>query len=604
MKKKIIFLVAAALMLNSCDDLFEPAIENFKDVEQMYDDAQYAQGFLVNVYRCVPGYYDNSEYATDDAVINQKNNAFLTMATGGWTSRLWTPINQWTNSFSSIQYINLFLENVDKVRWSDDAEKAQLFARRTKGEAYGLRGMFLYYLLRAHAGFGENGELLGVPRLTEYLTINSDLNLPRASFADCVQQIYSDLEKAEELLPWEYNDVNEVPADFQSITQDKGKYNTVMGEKSRQLFNGLIARAYRVRTALLAASPAFQDASNPASWADAANAAAAVLNYNGGLGGLDDKGVEYYSKEVVENLQKGINPKEIIWRENVSNSEAANSQEANNFPPSLNGSGNMNPSQNLVDAFPMANGYPISDIVNSNYDKNNPYKNREKRFYQSILYDGSMWQGEEIITRVGVGSPNEIDTSSDSDVTNTGYYTRKTIDESVNGADNLQMSNGMANYIFFRYADVLLMYAEASLEAGDKPTAVEYLDMVRTRGGNMPSIDDTYPLGITENQLREIIRRDRRIELAFEDKRWWDILRWKICDGENGVMNKPIGGMKIEDTNGDGVWEYNYHEVGKRTFLPRMYYQPIPQYVIDKNPVIREQNGGEDGWVNGQNPGY
>ena len=112
------------------------------------------------------------------------------MATGGWTSRLWTPINQWTNSFSSIQYINLFLENVDKVRWSDDAEKAQLFARRTKGEAYGLRGMFLYYLLRAHAGFGENGELLGVPRLTEYLTINSDLNLPRASFADCVQQIY------------------------------------------------------------------------------------------------------------------------------------------------------------------------------------------------------------------------------------------------------------------------------------------------------------------------------------------------------------------------------------------------------------------------------
>lgn len=105
---------------------------------------------------------------------------------------------------------------------------------------------------------------------TEYLTINSDLNLPRASFADCVQQIYSDLEKAEELLPWEYNDVNEVPADFQSITQDKGKYNTVMGEKSRQLFNGLIARAYRVRTALLAASPAFQDASNPASWADAA----------------------------------------------------------------------------------------------------------------------------------------------------------------------------------------------------------------------------------------------------------------------------------------------------------------------------------------------
>ena len=103
MKKKIIFLVAAALMLNSCDDLFEPAIENFKDVEQMYDDAQYAQGFLVNVYRCVPGYYDNSEYATDDAVINQKNNAFLTMATGGWTSRLWTPMEQFVQFYPVYQ---------------------------------------------------------------------------------------------------------------------------------------------------------------------------------------------------------------------------------------------------------------------------------------------------------------------------------------------------------------------------------------------------------------------------------------------------------------------------------------------------------------------
>ena len=215
-----------------------------------------------------------------------------------------------------------------------------------------------------------------------------------------------------------------------------------------------------------------------------------------------------------------------------------------------------------------------------------------------------MWQGEEIITRVGVGSPNEIDTSSSSDVTNTGYYTRKTLDESVNGADNLQMSNGMANYIFFRYADVLLMYAEALLETGDVQGATLWLDKVRTRGGNMPSINETYPSGVTVNKLRSILRRDRRIELAFEDKRYWDIIRWKIADGPDGVMNRPVGGMKIEDTDGDGVWEYNYHEVCPRTFVERMYYQPIPQYVLDRNPVIRQQNGGEDGWVNGQNPGY
>ena len=146
MNKKILLFVAGALMLGGCDDLFKPGLENFKDVEQMYEDAQYAQGFLMSTYSHIPGYYDNSEYATDDAVVNQKSDAFLTIATGGWTASTWTSLNQWTNSFSSIQYLNLFLENVDQVKWADDVEKNALFARRTKGEAYGLRGMFLYYL--------------------------------------------------------------------------------------------------------------------------------------------------------------------------------------------------------------------------------------------------------------------------------------------------------------------------------------------------------------------------------------------------------------------------------------------------------------------------
>ena len=589
MKKKIIFLVAAALMLNSCDDLFEPAIENFKDVEQMYDDAQYAQGFLVNVYRCVPGYYDNSEYATDDAVINQKNNAFLTMATGGWTSRLWTPINQWTNSFSSIQYINLFLENVDKVRWSDDAEKAQLFARRTKGEAYGLRGMFLYYLLRAHAGFGENGELLGVPRLTEYLTINSDLNLPRASFADCVQQIYSDLEKAEELLPWEYNDVNEVPADFQSITQDKGKYNTVMGEKSRQLFNGLIARAYRVRTALLAASPAFQDASNPASWADAANAAAAVLNYNGGLGGLDDKGVEYYSKEVVENLQKGINPKEIIWRENVSNSEAANSQEANNFPPSLNGSGNMNPSQNLVDACPMANGYPISDIVNSNYDKNNPYNGRDPRLAKYIIYNGSIAGVGDVPIYTGrkSGTDDGIDVKEQRS-TRTGYYMKKRLRMDVNRA--LGSVTNQQHYIpRIRYTEMYLAYAEAANEAwgpkgdnGNGYSAYDVIKAIRKRAG-IGGTSDPYleQCAGDRDKMANLIRNERRLELCFEGFRFWDIRRWK----EN--LNEPVRGI---DWDRDGH-SFNEFVVEERNYEDYMYYCPIPNSEILKFSNLVQNRG-------------
>ena len=194
--------------------------------------------------------------------------------------------------------------------------------------------MFYFYLLRAHAGFGANGELLGVPIFTEPQTIESDFNQPRASFQACVEQIYNDLSEAEKRLPYEYEDVSgSVPADFQSLTQDVGKYNTVMGAKARQLYNGIIARAFRTRTAVLAASPFFEDASNAATWADAANAAAAVIDYKGGLSGLASDGVEYYSPTIINTIKDGANPNEILWRGNKGSGD--NDQESQNFPPSL-----------------------------------------------------------------------------------------------------------------------------------------------------------------------------------------------------------------------------------------------------------------------------
>lgn len=242
--------------------------------------------------------------------------------------------------------------------------------------------MFYYYLLRAHAGFGTSGELLGVPLITEYQTAESDFNLPRASFQACVDQVYSDLAKAEELLPWEYEDVSTVPDDYQSITTDASKYNNVMGAKARQLFNGLIARAFRVRMAMLAASPLYQDASNTTTWADAADAAANVLDYKGGVSGLASDGIEYYSSTIVNTCQDGVNPNEILWRENRTSGD--NTQESQNFPPSLYGTGYMNPSQNLIDAFPMANGYPI-DNSSSGYSESNPYANRDPRLGKYII---------------------------------------------------------------------------------------------------------------------------------------------------------------------------------------------------------------------------
>lgn len=573
---KTVCLAGSLALLSACEDWLEIEPKDRFGDTTVWGSEENADMFLNDIYNQLPHLNNETQnldqYSDNSYVGAEWMNARTTIYTGALSPTSWIPgpWDMWKwgrqnnddakGQYERIRSCNLFITKVTESDFSAEYKKERL------AEARFLRAWFYHYLWMAYGG---------VPIITEVLdnNVSTDIFYPRETAQKTFEFIDKELDEIKDDLP-----PRRSGSDLGRAS--KGAILTLKGWV--ELFHASELR-------------------NPGKDKKRWEAAAATLK------DVIDLQVYHLQPTILDLWTEATNNNDEVIFDFQMSKQNGGRREGLFGPVFVKGVqsswGNMQPTQELVDDYCMANGLPITDPA-SGYNKNNPYKNREKRFYQSILYDGSMWQGEEIITRVGVGSPNEIDTSSDSDVTNTGYYTRKTIDESVNGADNLQMSNGMANYIFFRYADVLLMYAESSLEAGDKPTAIEYLDMVRTRGDNMPSIGDTYPQGITENQLREIIRRDRRIELAFEDKRWWDILRWKICDGENGVMNKPIGGMKIEDTNGDGVWEYNYHEVGKRTFLPRMYYQPIPQYVIDKNPVIREQNGGEDGWVNGQNPGY
>ena len=573
---KTVCLAGSFALLSACEDWLEIEPKDRFGDTTVWGSEENADMFLNDIYNQLPHLNNETQnldqYSDNSYVGAEWMNARTTIYTGALSPTSWIPgpWDMWKwgrqnnddakGQYERIRSCNLFITKVSESDFSAEYKKERL------AEARFLRAWFYHYLWMAYGG---------VPIITEVLdnNVSTDIFYPRETAQKTFEFIDRELDEIKDDRPPRRSGSDLGRASKGAILTLKGWI---------ELFHA-------------------SDLRNPGKDKKRWETAAATLK------DVIDLQVYHLQPTILDLWTEATNNNDEVIFDFQMSKQNGGRREGLFGPVFVKGVqsswGNMQPTQELVDDYCMANGLPITDPA-SGYDKNNPYKNREKRFYQSILYDGSMWQGEEIITRVGVGSPNEIDTSSDSDVTNTGYYTRKTIDESVNGADNLQMSNGMANYIFFRYADVLLMYAEASLEAGDKPTAIKYLDMVRTRGDNMPSVNDTYPQGITENQLREIIRRDRRIELAFEDKRWWDILRWKICDGENGVMNKPIGGMKIEDTNGDGVWEYNYHEVGKRTFLPRMYYQPIPQYVIDKNPVICEQNGGEDGWVNGQNPGY
>lgn len=573
---KSLLLVASIGLFSSCEDWLEIVPKDRFSDTVVWGSEDNADMFLFDIYNQLPHLNNETQcleqYSDNSYVGAEWMNARTTIYTAALSPTSWIPgpWDMWKwgrenngdakGQYERIRSCNLFIQQVSASNFSEEYKKERL------AEARFLRAWFYHYLWMAYGG---------VPIITEVLNNNTD------------NDIFFPRETAQKTFEFIDNELNEI-------------YNDLpLSRESSELGRATRGAALTLKgwVELFHASELRNPSHDKTRWTQAAHTLKQVI----------DLSVYQLQPTILDLWTEATNNNpEVIFDFQMSAQNGGRREGL--FGPVFVGGvqsswGNMQPTQELVDDYCMANGLPISD-PNSMYDPQHPYDNREKRFYQSILYDGAMWQGEEIITRTGVGSPNEIDTSSSSDVSNTGYYTRKTIDESVNGADNLQMSNGMANYIFFRYADVLLMYAEASLEAGDKDTAIEYLDMVRTRGGNMPSINETYPAGVTENQLRDIIRRDRRVELAFEDKRFWDIIRWKICDGEDGVMNKPVGGMLIEDSNGDGILEYNYHEVCQRTWLPRMYYQPVPQYVLDKNPVIRAQNGGEDGWVNGQNPGY
>jgi hypothetical protein len=586
MKLYITILGLAVMALTSCKKLLEPEPENIKTVEQMYTDATYAQGFLINAYSNIPNYYDNSEYATDDAVTNQLGSAYQQMATGAWTSSN-NPTAVWNQSYEAMQYINLFLENSTKVKWAADPATNSLFNRRLRGEAFGLRALYYYFLLRHHGGVASNGQLTGVPIITQYQTPTADFNQPRASFDDCIKQIYRDLDSAETYLPVEYNNVTaaaQIPAAFQSFTKSPEIYNRVMGEAARQLFNGLIAKAFRARTALLAASPAFGPSST-AKWQDAAKYAAVLIDYRGGANALPATGGTFYTTDV-DNQSGGSNPPEMIWRQNLSSSDLSNQQEVQNFPPSLFGTGYMNPTQNLVDAFPMANGYPINH-PNAAYNPASPYANRDPRFAKYIIYDGSTAGVNNSVIRTGSTSTTS-DAINKPSATRTGYYMKKRLRMDVNR--NPSALNLKNHYIpRIRFTEMYLDYAEAANEAygptatgGRTYSAYDIIKAIRKRALNLNTDPYLEECKADPIKMRELIRNERRLELSFEGFRFWDLRRWKV---DLTKLNETARGL---DVNGSVYTPLN--NVETRSFQSYMYYGPIPITEVQKyNQLLQNQ---------------
>lgn len=566
MKKYKIYsmIVLLALTSASCNKYLDrtPGIpldqdKVFSDPVQAARFADNAYNYLINDYVRFNDHRGCTSQASDEAVSGNSEGTVTTLNKGLYfehsTAAYMNDIGDvWANMYAGIAVTNKMLTKIG------DVPAAAIFpAQRVEGEMHFLRAFFYFELVKR---FG------GVPLLLKDYGVNDDVNLPRASYSDCINQIVTDLDKAYTLL---------------GTDADYGTSNYGRATKGA-------AMALKARTLLYAASPLNNPTNDKAKWKAAADAAKVVMDMN-----------EYALQDTYDNIlnitpSPDLTKKEYIMYK-VRGPRAIDGMFADfSMSPASGGAqGQMDPTQNHVDMYQMqATGKDITDPT-SGYNPQKPYVGRDPRFYANILYNGQPWQGKTMDTWIQVDGTGKV-TAHGKDIdpsaityTATGYYCKKYWPEVYNrvGGGTTQL-----NYIYFRYAEVLLNYAEAENEYLAAPDASVYaaINAIRQRPQvNMPPI----PAGLTQDQMRVAIRHERAIELAFEDHRWYDVMRWQIGPT---VIATPMYGMRVIK-NTDGSFTYTPVVLGsafQKLYTPVQDRYPIPRSEIYKSKGVLIQNPG------------
>jgi starch-binding outer membrane protein, SusD/RagB family len=566
--KIFLLILVLGFLAGACEIFTDPGKDNQYTFKRVQSEPGFAEGFLINGYYSLPNAYDlDQEAATDNAVSNVNLSNGRRAATGEWSAKF-DPWNIYASTYVTISYINYFLTIVDTVQWSWQSQlRNDLFKQRLTGEAYALRGLLYHRLLARYGGIGADNNLLGVPIITKPIGINDDWKLPRATFQETVNQINSDYDMAFSLLPSVY-------ANKTGTTDDIVAYNRVNGAQYDERLQGTIVKALKARLALLVASPAFNNGNyDVAKAATAATLAGPLLVAKGGIAGFPSDLRIYDADGDVTNT-------DILWRNNyVTN----NTLEAANYPPSLFGNGRINPTQNLVDAFPMKNGYPIAH-GSSGFVASNPYANRDPRLAYFVLYNGATLRSTVINTSLQSTTSDGLNKLAGYS-TRTGYYLLKWLRVNIN-MNPTGVTTARHFYTHYRWTELYLNYAEAANEAwgptGDPNaygfTAKTIIGAVRKRAGiNQP---DLYLNSITDQAgLRTLIRNERRLELCFEGQRFWDLRRWQ------SDLTEKAKGASIDA----GV--YSTIDVENRAYPSYAVYGPLPLAEILKYPGLIQNNG-------------
>lgn len=492
-----------------------------------------------NEFEALDQWTDNSDVGAnwEDGLYVRSNSMNPSSVSSG-------PANMfsWTGNYTNIRKCNVFLQ---EAAANEKNFSAAWYTQRV-GEVHFLRAYFYSLLYQCYGGV----PLISVP--LDNQTQGDSIFVARSSLDSTLAFIEADCDAAAAVLPL---------TAAQSGRATKGAALTLKGAVE-----------------LFAASPLCNPTDDLSKWAKAAATNLAVMNLN-----VYSLFPDFASQFLAAN---NWNSEQIFCR-GYALPNQGHSREGRLGPVIVHGAeqawGNLQPTQNLVDDYLMSNGKPITDPT-SGYDPQHPYLNREQRFYQSIVYDSSEWQGD--IWESRIGGNNQIDLGSTSDISNTGYNARKTLDESINGANSLTLSPNTSNYTIYRYAEVLLSYAEAQNEAvGPDASVCAAVNAVKARSA-LPAV----AAGLSQDSMRTVLRRERRVEFAFEDKRWNDIRRWDITTKGPAVLTNPMLGMLIQPGPG-GSLTYTEVNVFNNSFSEYMNWMPIPEAAMEQNSKL-VQNAG------------
>lgn len=550
MKKNhlLLILAVAGTLYASCKRTLEaePMDELTKDLvfDTIDVNADNAKAFLYGTYGLLPSYGNRLgtsllAAATDDAMASNDGDRSGDFRRG-WISAFNVQDNAWNTNYKGIRMANIFLSNIDRVPTTDELKK------EWKAEARFLRAFFYFELMKRWGGVPLVGDAV--------FDFKDNISLPRNTLEETKSYIVSELDAIkDELLPASLNNA------------DLGRANKGA------------ALALKARVLLYWASPLYNPSGNTQRWTDAANAARDVVT------------LDIYSLPS-DFLSVFITGKtnEMIFAKMLSPNQSV--EQSNGPVGYLNaaaGKGLTSPSQNLVDAFLTAEGKMITDAA-SGYDPANPYGNRDPRLDATVLYNGKKWLNRPVETfEGGLDKPGGILTQ-----TKTGYYLRKLMGKFES---NSAYANVTRHWVLFRYAEVLLSIAEAvNEESGPVQEVYDNLVLVRERAGIIAGDDGLYGLpplaDVSKEALRAIIQNERRIEMAFEEQRFWDIRRWKIAED---VMNEPLLGMRIEKQQ-DGSFTYTPFTASTSTFdAAKMYWYPVPFNEMQTNSRMVQNPGWE-----------